>query len=102
MNPRNRMEIIQNQYHTKETLYLAITRMFERASYYGFRTLIVLYMVGETLKMERSEALSIYGWFTTLLVFSQILGAVLGDLVVGNKKLVFLGATLQAMGTFCL
>ena len=96
------MEIIQNQYHTKETLYLAIARMFERASYYGFRTLIVLYMVGETFKMERSEAASIYGWFVALLVFSQILGAVLGDLVIGNRKLIILGATLQTIGTFCL
>jgi len=102
MNPRNRMEIIQNQYHTKETLYFAITRMLERASYYGFRTLVVLYMVGETLKMERSEAISIYGWFTASLVFSQILGAVLGDLLIGNRKLVILGAILQAIGTFCL
>ncbi|GGH27606.1 peptide MFS transporter [Sphingobacterium alkalisoli] len=96
------MEIIQNQYHTKETLYFALTRMFERASYYGFKTLIVLYMVGETLKMERSEALNIYGVFTASLVFSQILGAVLGDLVIGNRRSVILGAILQAIGTFCI
>lgn len=102
MNSRNLMEIIQNQYHTKETFYYAITRMLERASYYGFRTLVVLYMVGETLKMERSEAISIYGWFTASLLFSQILGAVLGDLLNGNKKLVIIGAILQAIGTFCL
>lgn len=102
MNPRSRMEVIQNQYHTKETLYFAITRMLERASYYGFRTLIVLYMVGETLKMERSEAISIYGWLTASLVFSQILGAVLGDLVIGNRKIVILGGILQTIGTFCL
>lgn len=95
------MEKNQNQHHTKETLYFALTRMFERASYYGFRTLIVLYMIGETLKMERSDALSIYGWFTASLVFSQILGAVLGDLVMGNRKLVILGAILQVLGIFC-
>lgn len=96
------MKIIQNQYHTKETFYFAITRMLERASYYGFRTLVVLYMVGETLKMERSEAMSIYGWFTALLVFSQILGAVLGDLLIGNKKSIILGGGLQAIGILCL
>ena len=59
-------------------------------------------MVGETLKMERSEAISIYGWLTASLVFSQILGAVLGDLVIGNRKIVILGGILQAIGTFCL
>src|SRR5690554_4737653 len=96
------MEKIKNQYHTKETLYFALSRMFERASYYGFKTLVVIYMVGETLKMERSEALSIYGWITASLVFSQILGAVLGDLVIGNRKSMILGAITQAIGAFCL
>lgn len=96
------MEKTQNQYHTKETLYFALSRMFERASYYGFKTLVVLYMISETLKMERSEAISIYGWLTASLMFSQILGAVLGDLVIGNRKSMIFGATTQAIGAFCL
>ena len=73
------MEKIQNQKHTKETLYYSISRMLERASYYGFRALVVLYMVGETLKMENKEALTIYGWLTASLVFSHIVGALFGD-----------------------
>ena len=80
------MEKIQNQKHTKETLYYSISRMLERASYYGFRALVVLYMVGETLKMERTEALTIYGWLVGSLVFSQIIGGIFGDLLIGNKK----------------
>ncbi|SNR14177.1 POT-type proton-dependent oligopeptide transporter [Tenacibaculum jejuense] len=96
------MEKIQNQKHTKETLYYSISRMLERASYYGLRALVVLYMVGEILKMERTEALSIYGWFTASLVFSQIVGALFGDLLIGNKKSIIIGGIIQAIGAFSL
>ncbi len=96
------MEKIHNSKHTKETFYYSLARMFERSSYYGFRALVVLYMIGETLKMERTEALSIYGWFTTLLILSQIIGALFGDLLIGNKKSIIIGGIIQALGAFIL
>ena len=96
------MEKIQNQKHTIETLYYSISRMLERASYYGFRAIVVLYMVGETLKMERAEALTIYGWLIGSLVFSQIIGGLFGDLLIGNKKSIIIGGIIQAIGAFSL
>ncbi|MEE3999061.1 MFS transporter [Tenacibaculum sp. FZY0031] len=96
------MEKIQNQKHTKETLYYSISGMLERASYYGFRALVVLYMVGETLNMERTEALTIYGWLVGSLVFSQIIGGLFGDLLIGNKKTIIIGGIIQAIGAFSL
>ena len=96
------MEKTQNQKHTKETLYYSISRMLERASYYGFRALVVLYMVGETLNMERTEALTIYGWLVGSLVLSQIIGGLFGDLLIGNKKSIIIGGIIQAIGAFSL
>lgn len=96
------MEKIHNLKYTKENFYYALSRMFERASYYGFRALVVLYMVGETLKMERTEALSIYGWFTASMTFSQIIGGLFGDLLIGNKKAIIIGGIIQAIGAFSL
>ncbi|GAL76793.1 di-/tripeptide transporter [Nonlabens ulvanivorans] len=96
------MDKIQNQKHTIETLYYSISRMLERASYYGFRALVVLYMVGETLKMERAEALTIYGWLIGSLVFSQIIGGLFGDLLIGNKKSIIIGGIIQTIGAFSL
>lgn len=96
------MEKIQNQKHSIETFYYSLARMLERASYYGLRALVVLYMVGETLKMENTEALTIYGWFTASLVFSQIIGALFGDLLIGNKKSIIIGGIIQAIGAFIL
>jgi POT family proton-dependent oligopeptide transporter len=96
------MEKIQNQKHSIETFYYSLTRMLERASYYGLRALVVLYMTGEILKMDSTEALVIYGWFAGSIVFSQILGALLGDLLIGNKKSIIIGGIIQALGAFVL
>ena len=94
------MEKIINQTHSKETFLYATSRTLERASYYGLRSLIVLYMIGGILQMERTEALNIYGWFTASLVFSNIIGAILGDLITGNKKALIIGGIIQALGAF--
>ncbi len=96
------MEKIQNPKHPSEALLYNLSRMFERASYYGFRALAILYMTGEVIKMDRSEALVIYTWFTGSVVFSQVLGALVGDLLVGNKKTIIIGGIIQAMGVFTL
>ncbi len=96
------MEKIQNQKHSIETFYYSLTRMLERASYYGLRALVVIYMTGEILKMESTEALTIYGWFAGSVVFSQIFGALLGDLLIGNKKAIIVGGIIQALGAFAL
>jgi POT family proton-dependent oligopeptide transporter len=76
--------------------------MLERASYYGIRVLLVLCMVTGSLRMDRGEALSILGWFGLFLMFAQVLGAILGDLLIGNKKSIILGGMLQTIGAFCL
>lgn len=76
--------------------------MLERASYYGFRILLILYMTGEIIKMDRTEALSIFGWFAGSLFVSKILGALLGDLVIGNRKTLLFGGIIQALGSFFL
>ncbi|GAA3631657.1 MFS transporter [Flavivirga jejuensis] len=93
---------MQNNSHSKPALIYAIAYCFERASYYGIRTVIVLYMVGETLKMSNHEAMGTFGWFSLFIVFSKILGGLLGDLLVGNKKVMLIGGTLQTLGCFIL
>jgi POT family proton-dependent oligopeptide transporter len=76
--------------------------MLERASYYGLRALVILHMTGEVLKMDRTEAYSILGWVSVSLIFSQIIGALLGDLLLGNRKLIIIGGVIQAIGAFIL
>lgn len=94
------MERIIHKTHSKDTFLYALSRAQERASYYGLRSLIVLYMVGENLKMERTDALSVYGWFVASFLFSKIIGGILGDLLIGNKITIIIGGILQALGAF--
>ena len=96
------MNRISHHKHNKDTFYYATSRLFERASYYGLRTLIILYMTGEILKMDKEEALFIYGWFILAFTLFQIIGALLGDLVIGNRKTIIIGGVLQTIGSFIL
>ncbi len=96
------MREIKNKTHTKETFYYAFSCMLERASFYGLRAVLVLYMLGETLNMERDEALTIYGWLVLSLLISKIIGALFGDLLLGNKKAIIIGGIIQAIGAFSL
>ncbi len=91
-----------NQKHSKEIFLFATSRILERASFYGLRSLIILYMIGETLKMPEKVALGIYGWFAASIMLSQIIGAIIGDLLIGNKKSIIIGGLLQAIGAFTL
>ena len=96
------MEKITNQKHSKEAFTYILSKMFERASYGGFRIILILYMIDEGLKMDRYEALNILGWFIASIFFSQIIGAILGDMVLGNKRSIIIGAILQTIGVFIL
>ena len=74
----------------------------ERSAYYGLRSIVVLYMIDGFLKMEETDALSVYGWFSISLLASQIVGALIGDLLIGNKSAIIIGAITQAIGSFSL
>ncbi len=96
------MEKIINQTHSKGTFLYALSKTLERASFYGLRSLLVLYMLGETLQMDNSEAEKVYNWVITSFLFSKIFGAILGDLILGNKKAVVIGGIIQTLGVFSL
>lgn len=88
--------------HNKETYLFATSRMFERASYYGLRALIIMYMIGEILNMSEMDALERYGFLTASILFTQIIGALLGDLLIGNKRALIIGIIMQSIGAFTL
>ncbi len=93
---------LSNQKHDRTTYIYSFSKLFERASYYGFRSLFVLYMISETLHMPRNEALKIYGWLTLGIILSKIIGAVFGDLLIGNRKAIITGGVLQVIGALIL
>lgn len=96
------MERIESVQHSTSTFTFGLSRLFERAAYYGIRGIIVLYMVGETMNMPQEKVLMIYGWFTAAFTFSKIFGALFGDLLIGNRRAMHIGALIMMFGMFSL
>ncbi|MEO5989948.1 MAG: peptide MFS transporter [Candidatus Eisenbacteria bacterium] len=113
--------------HPKGLFVLFMTEMWERFSYYGMRSLLVLYMVNHlfiqpdvgqrvlgftALKSALegvfgplgNQALSsqIYGLYTGLVYFTPFFGGLLADRILGQRKTVVIGGLLMALGHFLM
>jgi len=107
--------------HPKGLGYLAFTEAWERFSYYGMQTLLVLYMVKELLLPGHIEhvwffqpiqrlyglkgqplASAIFGTYTALVYLTPILGGFLADRVLGKRRTVLAGGATMALGHFLM
>ncbi len=84
---------------------LFFTEMWERFSYYGMRSILVIYMIaqasnenGPGLGWTDLEAYQLYGWYVMLVYLISIPGGILADKILGQKKTVMLGAVLLSIG----
>ncbi|MFK4706897.1 peptide MFS transporter [Roseateles asaccharophilus] len=80
---------------------LAGSEMWERFSFYGVRSLLVLYLV-EALQYSRADALSVYGMYTGSAFFCAIFGGWLADRFLGQRRAVVLGMALMMAGHIAL
>src|SRR5215470_19293382 len=100
--------------------------MWERFSYYGMRALLVLYMTKYVLLPAQAGnviglaglksvlegvfgplgvqplASQIYGIYTALVYLTPIFGGLLADRLIGQRRMVIIGATLMAIGHFLM
>jgi POT family proton-dependent oligopeptide transporter len=112
--------------HPRALAFLFTTEMWERFSYYGMRSLLVLYMVNYLFAPERFNSVIglttikrlheffsgpldmqplsswIYGDYTMLVYFTPIFGGLLADRVFGHRRMVVIGASLMAIGHFMM
>jgi POT family proton-dependent oligopeptide transporter len=108
--------------HPRGLWYLAFTEAWERFSYYGMQTLLVLYMVKYLLLPGRIEnvaafnsfrtlyggldgqalASAIFGTYTASVYLTPILGGFLADRLLGRRRTVLLGALTMAAGHFLM
>lgn len=75
--------------------------MWERFSFYGMRALLVLYLT-KHLTFSRGEALDVYATYTGLVYLTPLLGGVLADKFLGQRKAILIGGTLMALGHFAM
>ncbi|WP_210414044.1 peptide MFS transporter [Luteithermobacter gelatinilyticus] len=74
-----------------------LTEMWERFSYYGMRTILVLYMVKYHM-FSTEKASMIYGAYSGLVYMMPIIGGFLADRYLGSRKAVVYGAFLLVAG----
>ena len=85
---------------------LFATEMWERFSYYGMRALLVLFLTATYATggfgMSELEAFTVYGIFTGLVYVTPIIGGILADKILGQRKSIYIGAVVMAIGQFTL
>ncbi|MFA9390903.1 MAG: peptide MFS transporter [Prolixibacteraceae bacterium] len=85
---------------------LFATEMWERFSYYGMRALLVLFLTATFanggFEMAELDAFTIYGIFTGLVYVTPIIGGVLADKILGQRKTIYIGGLTMAIGQFML
>jgi len=108
--------------HPRGLWYLAFTEAWERFSYYGMQSLLVLYMVKYLLlpghighvaafdsfrqlyggRAGQALASAIFGTYTASVYLTPIFGGFLADRVLGRRRTVLLGALTMAAGHFLM
>ena len=85
--------------HPRGLVICFLTEMWERFSYYGMRGLLLLYLVQHFLFTD-GEANLIYGGYIALVYIMSMVGGVLSDKYLGQRKAVTFGAILLVAGHF--
>ena len=83
--------------HPRGLFVLFYAEMWERFSYYGMRALLVLYLTKHWL-YDDSKASLIYGAYGALVYITPVLGGILADRWLGQRKAVLFGGLLLAAG----
>ena len=89
--------LFQMRNHPKGLYVLFFAEMWERFSYYGMRALLILYLTKHFLFSD-TEAYGIYGAYTTLVYVTPVIGGMLADQFLGQRKAVLFGAILLVLG----
>ena len=87
--------------HPKGLYVLFATEFWERFSYYGMRAIFVLFMTDKLL-FDKAYASNIYGSYTGLVYLTPLIGGYVADRYWGNRKSIFIGGILMALGQFIL
>jgi proton-dependent oligopeptide transporter, POT family len=83
--------------HPRGLFVLFYAEMWERFSYYGMRALLVLYLTKHWLFAD-GKANLIYGAYNSLAYIMPVMGGLLADRYLGQRKAVIFGGVLLALG----
>ncbi|MEM9989062.1 MAG: peptide MFS transporter [Pseudomonadota bacterium] len=89
--------LYQMRTQPKGLYILFFAEMWERFSYYGMRALLIFYLTKHFLFSD-SVAYGIYGAYTTLVYITPVMGGVIADRYLGQRRAVTIGAILLVLG----
>jgi proton-dependent oligopeptide transporter, POT family len=97
----------QRKTHPKALFTLFFAEMWERFSFYGMRSFLVLYMTGvlfvDMIQGEAdARAYGIYGAFNALLYAAPVVGGMIADKILGFRRTILLGGICMALAQFIL
>ena len=81
----------------KELYRVAMATMWFNFSFWGMAALLVVYMVTQ-LKYNESAGYAVYGTFAALVFGLPLLGGFISDRILGQRKSIIWGCSLQIMG----
>src|SRR5438874_6795004 len=112
--------------HPRGLIVLFASELWERFSYFGNAALVILYMVKHLLQPGEATAVlglgaakgaletvfgpldaqpfasQLFGFYTGLAYFAPILGGLLADRVLGQRRTVIIGGVFMAIGHFMM
>lgn len=92
--------------HPKGLGPLFFIELWERFSYYGMRSILILYMSSAAalggLGYDTKQAASIYGWYTMAVYLTALPGGWIADHLTGARLAVFIGGIIIACGHFSM
>ena len=88
--------------HPSGLFVLFFTEMWERFSFYGMRSLLILFLTASFTdggwEWSRENASALFGSYVGLVYLSTMLGGYFADKVIGFRWAVVIGATLMTLG----
>ena len=87
--------------HPKGLYVLFFTELWERFSFYGMKTLLVLYMINHFF-WSQEDASSLLGTYAALAYGLPVVGGFIADRYLGARRAVILGAVLLSIGHFLM
>jgi POT family proton-dependent oligopeptide transporter len=92
--------------HPKGLGPLFFTELWERFSYYGMRSILILFMTASVadggLGFDVKTSASIYGWYTMAVYLTALPGGLIADYLTGARLAVFIGGIIIACGHFSM
>ncbi|MDO5851216.1 MAG: peptide MFS transporter [Methanobacteriaceae archaeon] len=87
--------------HPPGLYVLSTLEMWERFSFYGMEALLFLFALN-VLNCSMEFASIIFGVYTGLTFLTPVFGGYLSDKYLGNRKSIYIGGILMALGQFAL